>query len=85
MDPKVPLVLSILESHGKMGSRGYKVGCVFPMAIWSEFRMGKHRANGNQEDAPHFSLTQTRFYCTLAISIFFSSPFRSQSHIPVDK
>ena len=92
MDPKVLLVLSILESHVKMGSRGYddthngyKVGCVFPMAIWCEFRMGKHRADDHQEDAPHFSLSQVGFYCTLAIGIFFGSPFRTQSHIPVDK
>ena len=31
-----------------------KVGCLSPMLIWSEFRMGKHRADDYQEDAPDF-------------------------------
>ena len=31
-----------------------KVGCVFPMVTWSEFRMGQHRADDHREDAPNF-------------------------------
>ena len=33
-----------------------KVGCVFPMVISSDFRMGQHRDDDHQEDAPHFNL-----------------------------
>ena len=31
-----------------------KVGCVFTMIIWSEFRMRKYRDGDHREDAPHF-------------------------------
>ena len=31
-----------------------KVGCAFPMVISSDFRMGKHRDDDHEEDAPHF-------------------------------
>ena len=32
----------------------YKRGCVFPMVIWSEFRMGKYRVNDHPYHAPQF-------------------------------
>ena len=31
-----------------------KVECVFPMVILSDFRMGQHKDDCHQEDAPHF-------------------------------
>ena len=31
-----------------------KVECVYPIVIWSEFRIGKYRDDDNWEDAPHF-------------------------------
>ena len=31
-----------------------KVGCIFPMVISSEFRMGQYRDDDHREDAPHF-------------------------------
>ena len=31
------------------------VGCVFPMVIWSEFRMGQYRHDDHREDAPYFT------------------------------
>ena len=31
-----------------------KMGCVFPMVIWSEFRMGQYRDDDHREDASHF-------------------------------
>ena len=34
----------------------YKVGPVFPMVIWSEFRLGKYRDDDHREDAPHFNI-----------------------------
>ena len=33
-----------------------KVGCAFPMAIWSKVRMRQHRDDGYQGDTSHFSL-----------------------------
>ena len=33
----------------------FKVGCVFPMVIWSEFRMGQYRDDDHREDTPHFN------------------------------
>lgn len=33
-----------------------KLGCVFPMVISSDFRMGEHRDDDHEEDAPYFSL-----------------------------
>ena len=32
-----------------------KVGCVFPMVILSEFRMGQYRDEDHPEDALHFT------------------------------
>ena len=32
-----------------------KLGCVFPMVISSDFRMGEHRDDDHEEDAPYFS------------------------------
>ena len=34
----------------------YKVGRVFPMVIWSEFRLGEYRDDDHREDAPHFNI-----------------------------
>ena len=31
-----------------------KAGCVFPIVISSDLRMGQHRDDDHQEDAPHF-------------------------------
>ena len=31
-----------------------KVGCIFPLVISSEFRMGQYRDDNHREDAPHF-------------------------------
>ena len=33
----------------------YKVGCVFPMVIWSEFRMEQYKDDHHREDAPLFT------------------------------
>ena len=33
-----------------------KVGCVFLMVIWSEFRMEQYRDDGHRDDTPHFNL-----------------------------
>ena len=33
----------------------FKVGCVFPMIIWSKIRMRKYMDVNNSEDAPHFT------------------------------
>ena len=38
----------------KMDSQ-YKVGCVFAMVIWSEFRMWQYRDDGHREDENHFN------------------------------
>ena len=32
-----------------------KLGCVFPMVISSDFRMGEHRDDDHEEDAPYFT------------------------------
>ena len=31
-----------------------KVGCVFLMVIWSDFRIGQNRDDDHKEDTPHF-------------------------------
>ena len=33
-----------------------KLGCVFAMVIWSEFRMGQYRDRDHREDAPDFTI-----------------------------
>ena len=38
-----------------------KVGCAFPMVISSDFRMGKHRDDDHEEDAPYFTFYMTIF------------------------
>ena len=51
--------------QGKFRSNLYKEGCVFPMAIWSEFRyhfMGRYRDDHNREGATHvISIRQLGF------------------------
>ena len=42
----------------------YKVGGVFLVVIWSEFRMGQDRDDDHREDAPHF----TNFYSVVRIT-----------------
>ena len=39
---------------GDQPSETPKVGCIFPVILSFEFRMGQHRDDGHQEDAPHF-------------------------------
>ena len=48
-----------------------EVGCIFPMVISSEFRMGQYRDDDHCEDAPHFILN----------SVQFCSKFHFLSHI----
>ena len=36
-----------------------KVGCVFPMVIWPEFRMGQYRDYDHQDHAPHFNFRRS--------------------------
>ena len=31
-----------------------KVGCIFPMAIWSELRTGRYRGESHRDDVTHF-------------------------------
>ena len=50
IDGRMTLVLGLVDL-----SNYYKVGCVFPMVIWSEIRIGQHRDGDHQEDAPYFS------------------------------
>ena len=33
-----------------------KVGCIFSMVIWSEFRVGQYRDDDHLEDAPQFNI-----------------------------
>ena len=45
---------SKLMKEKEEGKRFFKVGCIFPMVISSDSRMGQHRDDDHQEDAPHF-------------------------------
>ena len=38
-----------------LSAENSKVGCIFPMIILSEFRMGQYRDDDHREDAPHFT------------------------------
>ena len=38
---------------GEYDTNHVKVECVFPMVISSDFRVGQHRDDDYQEDAPH--------------------------------
>ena len=43
-----------LGLSNKSGRLSTKVGCILPMVIWSEFRLGKYRDDNHREDASHF-------------------------------
>ena len=45
-----------------MCQKVYKVGCVFPMVIRSEFRMGQYRDNDHHEDALHFTFIPSKVF-----------------------
>ena len=51
---KVALEAQVCFVHYSNLASSIKVRCVFPMVIWSEFRMGQQRYHDHQEDAPHF-------------------------------
>ena len=34
----------------------FKVGCISPMVIGSELRIGQYKHDGHREDAPHFTI-----------------------------
>ena len=36
--------------------------CVFPVVIWSEFRMVQYRDDDHWEDAPHFIIIKTKIF-----------------------
>ena len=38
-----------------------KVGCVFPIVIWFEFRVRQYRDDDHREDASHFTRFPGRF------------------------
>ena len=46
---------SNLSSKKNSKFSNYKVGCIFPMVIWSEFRMGQYWDDDHREDAPQFT------------------------------
>ena len=48
----------------------YKAWCAFPMVISSDFRIGHHRDDDHQADAPHF----TPFYLISCVSEIFVAP-----------
>ena len=52
---KVALEAQVCLVHYSNLASSIKVGCVFPMVIWSEFRIRHYRDDDHQEDAPHFS------------------------------
>ena len=39
-----------------LSAENSKVGCIFPMIILSEFRMGQYRDDDHLEYAPHFTV-----------------------------
>ena len=39
------------------GITSTKRGCVFPMVIWPEFRMGQYRVNDHPYHGPQFTCT----------------------------
>ena len=46
-----PAVYQMIDCH-ILQDTDVKVGCVFPMVIWPEFRIGQYRVNnGDREDA----------------------------------
>ena len=51
---KVALEAQVYLVHYSNLASSIKVGCVFPMGIWFEFRMGQQRDRDHQEDAPQF-------------------------------
>ena len=50
----------IQNNDFEIHSRWTKVGCVFPMVISSDFRMGRHRSDANQKDATHFTIANSK-------------------------
>ena len=52
----IPLGLGrFVETHRRFLKNKYKVGCVFPMIIWAEFRMGQYRDEDHRKDALLFT------------------------------
>ena len=49
-----------------------KVRCVFPMVIWSEFRMGQKRDEDHRKDAPHFRLALQCYVISLPIIAYWA-------------
>ena len=48
------IFLDLTVNGGYLTHHSSKVGCIFPMVISSEFRMGQYRDVDHQENAPQF-------------------------------
>ena len=53
-----------------------EVGCIFPMVISSEFRMGQYRDDDHSEDAPHFILNSVQFCSKFHFYRIFNIPVK---------
>ena len=79
-EPQLPILGSLTRTSL------YKVGRVFPMVIWSEFRLGKNRDDDHRKDAPYFSIQkylQAKFLvsspsCAAIISAFLTGSVSSK-------
>ena len=49
----------ILFDNTKVNRSYNKLGCAFPMVISSDFRVGQHRDDDHEEDAPYFMIYST--------------------------
>ena len=48
--------MMLLDGHTELGFGNCKVGCILPMVIWSEFRMGQYWDDDYREDALQFTI-----------------------------
>ena len=47
-------VMQLIKDANTLLEVTYKVGCIFPMVISSEFRMRQYRYDDHREHAPYF-------------------------------
>ena len=54
-------VMQLIKDANTLLEVTYKVGCIFPMVISSEFRMRQNRGNNHRENAPKFKQINENF------------------------
>ena len=85
LSPGILLQMNESENWVRTGTKLQcdKVGCVFPMVIWPDFRMWQQRDDDPREDALHFTNRSSLRLSKSSLSMTSSSVYSMQTTVAV--